>query len=156
LYFEGLGPLEHRQGGGSPRKKLLKFIAKKIIPEETSKISRSDANVQAELLLQLAARKGLPAAQYNIGVFYIGHNSPYSSLEEADFERQWKEEETKAFEYTRLAALQGDAEAIYNLAVMYDLGSGVKESREEANRLYKLSASKGFELAKKVYWLNSL
>lgn len=164
MYFQGLGPLEHKQGDGSPngsaRKRLIskfifKLIPKKFQTDEDGKISTSDANLHAIQLLEKAAEKGVSAAQYNIGVFHIGHNSPRLLLENADFDRQREEENVKAFEYTRAAASQGDAEAIYNLAVMYDIGSGVKENRKEANRLYKIAASKGFKLAENVLWLNS-
>lgn len=158
LYFEGLGPLEHESEGGRGRR-LWKMIARELqsqvrneLLHETPKISKSDANIQTELLLRKAADKGLVAAQYNLGVFYIGRNSPYPEIGEKDY----NQEDANALKYIRLAALQGDAEAIYNLAVMYDEGRGVRRDRKIADRLYKLSATKGFELAKEVTWINAI
>ncbi len=159
LYFEGLGPLEHESEGGSPSRRLWKLIMREVLSQaqedlfkESPKISASDANIQAERLLKKAADKGLLAAQYNLGVFYIGGNSPYPEFGEKNYDK----EEEMAFKYTRLAAIQGDAEAVYNLAVMYDEGAGIRQDRKTADRLYKISASKGFELAKKVAGLNGM
>ncbi len=159
LYFEGLGPLEHAPDEGNRNRRLWKIITREVLSQaqedllqESPKISESDANIQAELLLKKAADKGFLAAQYNLGVFYIGGNSPYPEVGEKDYD----EEDKKALKYTRLAAMRGDAEAIYNLAVMYDEGAGIRQDRKFADRLYKVSASKGFELAKKVAWLNAI
>jgi TPR repeat protein len=159
LYFEGLGPLEHAPDEGNRNRRLLKIITREVLPQaqesllqDSPKISESDANIQAELLFKKAADQGLLAAQYNLGVFYIGGNSPYPEFGEKDYDK----EDEKAFKYTRLAAMQGDAEAIYNLAVMYDQGSGVGKDSRIADRLYRISASKGFKLAKKVIWLNGI
>lgn len=158
LYFEGLGPLQHESEGGRGRR-FWKFITREVLSQaqedllqQSPKISESDANIQAELLLKKAADNGFLAAQYNLGVFYIGRNSPYPEFGEIDYD----EEDEKALKYIRLAATQGDAEAIYNLAVMYDEGRGVGQNRKIANRLYRISASKGFEFAKKVAWLNAI
>lgn len=159
LYIAGLGPLQHEEQGSNRSRRLWKFITGEVLSQaredlvhENPKISRSDANIQAELLLKKAADKGFLVAQYNLGVFYIGGNSPYPEFGEKDYDK----EEEKAAKYTRLAAMQGDAEAIYNLAVMFDQGMGVRQDRQVADRLYKISASKGFELAKKVAWLNAI
>jgi len=159
LYFEGLGPLEHKSHDGNPSRRLWKFITREILSQaqddliqETPKISEADANIQAERLLKTAADKGFLVAQYNLGVFYIGGNSPYNEFGEKDYDA----EERMALKYIHLAAMRGDAQAIYNLAVMYDEGSGVRQNRKIADRLYKIAASKGFELAKKVAWLNAI
>ena len=159
LYFEGLGPLEHAPDEGNRGRRLWKIITREVLSQaqesllqDSPKISESDANIQAELLLKKAADNGFLAAQYNLGVFYIGRNSPYPEFGEKDYDK----EEEMAEKYTRLAAMQGDAEAIYNLAVMYDEGRGVGQNREIADRLYRTSASKGFKFAKKVAWLNAI
>jgi TPR repeat protein len=158
LYFEGLGPLQHESEGGRGRR-FWKFITREVLSQaqedllqQSPKISESEANIQAELLLKKAADKGFLAAQYNLGVFYIGRNSPYPEFGEIDYDK----EDAEALKYTRLAATKGDAEAIYNLAAMYDEGRGVGQNREIADRLYRISASKGFELAKNVVWLNAI
>lgn len=154
LYFEGLGPLKHKPQGDSRSRRLWKIITRVVLSgvQESPQISESDANIQAERLLKNAADRGFLTAQYNLGVFYIGRNSPYPEFGEKDYDA----EDKKALKYNRLAAMQGDAEAIYNLAVMYEEGRGVGQDRQIADRLYKISASKGFELAKKVAWLNAI
>tara|TARA_R110000765_G_scaffold324976_2_gene416497 strand:+ start:916 stop:1131 length:216 start_codon:yes stop_codon:yes gene_type:complete len=43
----------------------------------------------------------------------------------------------------RLAAEQGDADAQYNLGIMYDTGRGVPENDAEAVRWYRLAAEQG-------------
>ena len=49
---------------------------------------------------------------------------------------------TKAEKY-RLAAEQGDAEAQFNLGVMYDTGGGVLKDKAEAVRWFRLAAEQG-------------
>ena len=48
-----------------------------------------------------------------------------------------------ALRWFRLAAEQGDADALYNLAFMYDNGEGVPADPVEAERLYTLAAAQG-------------
>lgn len=152
LYFNGLGPLQYDKNRSSARRNL-KFLFKEFLNlQETPKISETDAKNNARRLFQMAADKGFSAAQYNLGVFYIGYNSPYPKTGEKDYDK----EDENAAKYIRLAAMQGDAEAIYNLAVMHDQGRGVRQDRDYADRLYKISASKGFTLAQKVAWLNGI
>ena len=43
----------------------------------------------------------------------------------------------------RLAATQGDAEAQYNLGLMYDKGQGVVQDHKEAVKWYRLAAAQG-------------
>jgi TPR repeat protein len=43
----------------------------------------------------------------------------------------------------RLAADQGDADAQFNLGVMYDTGRGVPQDDAEAERWYRLAADQG-------------
>lgn len=152
LYFKGLGPLQYEKRRGGPRK-IWKFFVKEVLNlQETPKMSETDAKNNARRLFQMAADKGFPAAQYNLGIFYMGYNSPYPKIGEKDYVK----EDEDAAKYIRLAAMQGDAEAIYNLAVMHDQGRGVRQDRDYADLLYKTSASKGFALAKNVVWLNGI
>ena len=50
---------------------------------------------------------------------------------------------TSTVQAIRLAAEQGDADAQYNLGVMYDNGEGVPEDDAEAVRWYRLAADQG-------------
>jgi hypothetical protein len=43
----------------------------------------------------------------------------------------------------RLAADQGDADAQFNLGVMFEYGQGVAKNRAEAIRWYRLAAAQG-------------
>ena len=51
------------------------------------------------------------------------------------------------FETTKEAAEQEDAEAQFNLGVMYDRGEGVPEDNAEATRWYRLAAEQGDDMA---------
>lgn len=53
------------------------------------------------------------------------------------------------FNETRMAAAQGDVEAQYNLGFMLSEGEGVIQNPEEAYFWILLSASSGFEIARK-------
>ena len=44
----------------------------------------------------------------------------------------------------RLAAEQGDAEAQYRLALMYEQGEGVPENNKQAVKWYRLAAEQGY------------
>jgi len=56
----------------------------------------------------------------------------------------------------RLAAEQGDAQAQFELGVMYDEGQGVAQDYQEAVPWYRLAAEQGYALAQNnlavVYW----
>ena len=56
-------------------------------------------------------------------------------------------EVTEALKQLRLAAEQGDADAQYNLGVMYDNGAGVPENKAEAVKWYRLAAEQGYASA---------
>jgi len=49
----------------------------------------------------------------------------------------------EAVKWYRLAAAQGDADAQYNLGVMYDNGQGVVQDYAEAVKWYRLAAAQG-------------
>lgn len=53
----------------------------------------------------------------------------------------------EAAKWYRLAADQGDAQAQYNLGVMYDLGQGVPQDDAKAVKWYRLAADQGFAQA---------
>ena len=55
----------------------------------------------------------------------------------------YKKDYSKAAECFRKAADQGDAEAQYNLGVMYDNGHGVQQDYQEAVKWYRKSADQG-------------
>jgi hypothetical protein len=54
------------------------------------------------------------------------------------------QDEKKAFELFRLAAMQGNAQAQYDLARMYLHGNGTVLSRSEANRWFNKAAAQGY------------
>ena len=54
-----------------------------------------------------------------------------------------------------IAAEKGDAEAQYNLGVMYDLGVGVPEDDREAAKWYRKAADQGYAAAQSALGLKS-
>lgn len=57
---------------------------------------------------------------------------------------------TKAAEWYRKAAEQGDADAQYKLGLFYENGYGVTQDKEQAMQWYKKAAEQGNENAKKA------
>ena len=53
------------------------------------------------------------------------------------------EDDVEAVRWYRMAAEQGDANAQFNLGVMYDNGEGVSEDDVEAVRWWRLAAEQG-------------
>jgi len=51
--------------------------------------------------------------------------------------------EAEAVSWYRLAAAQGDADALFNLGDCYTDGEGVPQDDDEAQRLFKRAAAKG-------------
>ena len=94
----------------------------------------------------LAAAKGDPEAQCNLGDMYLyGEGVP--------------EDPTEAVRWYRLAAEQGFAMAQFNLGGMYMSGEGVPEDDTEAVRWYRLAAEQGLQYAQSmlgVLYLNGL
>ena len=93
-------------------------------------------------LYQIAAEQGDGTAQFQLGHIYsYGINVPKDKNEG----QKWI---AKALESNRKASKHGDAEATYNLAVMYDSGTGMEKSDfKEAWKLYLKSAKAGYHKA---------
>lgn len=53
----------------------------------------------------------------------------------------------EAFKYFKLASDQGDLAAIYNLAIMIEHGEACQQNNEEAYRLFKIAAERGYAKA---------
>jgi hypothetical protein len=86
----------------------------------------------AYLLIKPLADKGLPEAQFNLGLMYAnGHGVPQDYGEAMKW--YWK------------AAHQGVASAQHNLGVMYDNGHGVPQDDTEALKWYRRAADQGHE-----------
>ncbi len=76
------------------------------------------------------ADRGVPAAQFNIGLmYYDGHGVPLDYAEAANW-------------FTK-AAEQDYAKAQYNLGAMYGVGKGVKRDYVQAYKWLNLCAAKG-------------
>ena len=58
-----------------------------------------------------------------------------------------KQDHNMAIKYCKLAADQGDANALSKLGVMYRYGQGVKQDHSMAIKYYKLAAEQGLEQA---------
>ena len=85
-------------------------------------------------LIKPLADKGLPEAQFNLGLMYDnGHGVPQDYGEAMKW--YWK------------AAHQGVAPAQHNLGVMYDNGQGVLQDYVEAARWYRRAAEQGVATA---------
>jgi TPR repeat protein len=85
-------------------------------------------------ILQPLADRGIPRAQYNLGVM---HDNGFGVLKNHE----------KAMRWYKFAAEQGYSPAQFNLAVMYEKGEGSPKDYIEAARLYKLAAAQGDNLA---------
>ena len=57
---------------------------------------------------------------------------------------------SKAFELFEKSANQGNANAQYNLGLMYEKGEGVKQDLQKAFYWYEKSANQGFEEAQQI------
>ena len=65
--------------------------------------------------------------------------------------KYWHEENyKKAFTPCKEQAEQGDAEAQYNLAIMYDKGDGTEQDKQKAVYWYTKAAEQGYASAKIV------
>ncbi len=85
-----------------------------------------------------AALQGNRDASYNLGLVYARGDSKIAP----DLKR--------AAHWWQQAAIHGDAVAQFNLGMMYARGEGVEQNIETAISWWQLSASQGFEGAKKV------
>ena len=78
----------------------------------------------------MAAERGVPRAQNNLGASYsAGLGVP--------------QDYTEALKWYRKAADQGDSNAQHNLGVAYVEGKGVPQSYAEAARWYRIAANQG-------------
>lgn len=85
----------------------------------------------AASMLEKAASRGSADAQTQIGVFYAAGSGGYSQ----DF--------TKALEWYERAARSGHAVAIFNLALLYWEGEGVREDRQRGWDLMQKASELG-------------
>ena len=84
--------------------------------------------------IQKAAALNNPVALYNMATFHIeGHGFP-KNLE-------------KGAEYLKAAAQLGLPAAQFNLGRMYQLGKGVEQDEQEAERLFRQASAQGHQLA---------
>lgn len=108
--------------------KILVFMLALMIVFSNCAFALSESEV-AEL--KAGAEKGEPEAQNDLGLLYL-----YGG----DGIEQNKLEAEKLF---LQAAEKGNAEAQYNLALMYDEGDGVKQDKAESVKWYLKSAEQG-------------
>ncbi len=78
-----------------------------------------------------AAERGVPEAQFELGVRYFKYGSSA------------KENYSAALRFFRKAADQGLAVAQFNLGIMYETGLGVPTNKVESYRWYNLAAAQG-------------
>lgn len=101
------------------------------IYEKGVRVAQSKEN--ALIYFVMAADQGHEEGQFRAGILY----HTVDSLKDDD----------KAFKYLKMAAKHSSAKAQFGLAMMYQLGCGVKEDRIMANILLKLAAKKGMREA---------
>ena len=77
-----------------------------------------------------AAELGLPAAQLNLGLLYLGHDGI-------------KKNNAEAYRWISKAAQSGNANAMYVLATLYQNGKGVRASDVDALTWYQKAADAG-------------
>jgi len=83
-------------------------------------------------LYEIAARKGLTKAMYNLALCYF---------ESKDI----KKDDTNAFYWFRQAALKNHEKAQYHLAFFYEKGKVIEQDINKAIQLYKISALAGYK-----------
>jgi hypothetical protein len=111
---------------------LLKLI--RLLYEE--KVEPQFTNELFQLLSPLA-ESGNAEAQLYLGVMHLkGYDT--QNLD-------------KSFEWLKKSADQGNSDAQYQLGLMYQKGLGVRQSNDEAIRLFRQSAAQGNELAQSSY-----
>ncbi|MGH8809886.1 MAG: tetratricopeptide repeat protein [Noviherbaspirillum sp.] len=100
-------------------------------------------------LWQQSAAEGDALAQYNIGVLHENGKGTDICHEKAALwyrkaaERGVEQNPVQAAEWTRQAALQGNVEAQYNVALKYDKGIGVTRDYRQAVSWYRNAAEQG-------------
>ena len=91
-------------------------------------------NEQARRWFERAARQGLAEAQFRLGTMYaFGHAAAPADEDPNRLAAQW------FFE----AASQGHADAQYSLGILFLTGSGVVQSRDEAEKWIARAAAQG-------------
>jgi TPR repeat protein len=88
---------------------------------------------QAMRYLEVAAKKGCSKAQLKLGVLLLESSHSLNADE-------IKENRKKGIEYLKNAADQGDAEALYLLAICYETGQGVEADHKKAIEHYQKAA----------------
>jgi TPR repeat protein len=85
-------------------------------------------------LFEMAAKRGIANAQYNLGVCY---HQGISGVTQSS---------KRAFEYFTLAAEQGHADAQFNLGIMYATGEGgIEQSYSKTRKWWTKAAAQGVE-----------
>ena len=94
---------------------------------------------EAEIRYRIAAERGDPCAQNTLGTMYGIYDQRYCHI---------RTDYPEAVKWFRLSAAQGNAEAQFNLGLMYQNGYGTPRNMEEAVKCYLLSAKQGNAAAK--------
>lgn len=106
------------------------FHSKSITKSHLNQISFAQNNSEDFLALKSDADIGIISAQLEVAVWYeLGKGTSKSF--------------SKALNYYKLAAKQGNEEALMYLAFLHEEGVGVKQSIDEALRYYKIAAANG-------------
>jgi TPR repeat protein len=101
--------------------------------DATKAFHRGDYEAAYRLIKPLA-EKGLPEAQFNLGLLYdTGQGVPQNYAEAATWYRK--------------AAERGNAKSQYSLGRMYEAGQGVPRNYAEAATWYRKAAEQGFDEA---------
>ena len=138
LYSKGLGVPENKQAAI----KYYSLAADQDLPEAQHDLGfyyyvgdgvKPDIDKAISLWLK-AAKQGYADSQNNLGYVYRTIKHYYS----------------EALKWYRLAADQNNAEAQYDLGIMYENGQGVKRDTLEAVRFYRMAAGNGNEEAREA------
>jgi uncharacterized protein len=97
----------------------------------------------AQRLLKPLANDGDANAQLYLGkIYHRGHYRKYEALVRQDHEAA--QDHKIAVKWYTLSAAQGNAEAIFRLAIMYRSGLGVLQDRARGLGLFKKAAGKSY------------
>ncbi len=111
-------------GSDEKQKPVLTATERRKLPNEESKVNVGN--------LEKQAKDGFPNAQIALGYLYL-------TGENKDVKQDYK----KAVYWFQKAADKGNGIALFNLAICYDKGLGVKADPEKAHTLYVQAAEKG-------------
>jgi len=87
------------------------------------------------------------AVAVSLGCVCLPAQAMTSGQASALAESAWKQKDATALAQLRAAAQSGDANAQYNLGVMYDLGQGVPQNDAQAAYWYRKAADQGDTIA---------